>query len=90
MVKAPTVEPDKKATWLEAAGYPEHITLINLFASGHWRRSVLSDDLLVVTRAIAEFHRRFPLQAPLRGTSRTWLSTTIETTARRIEALLNP
>lgn len=25
----------------------------------------------------------FPMQAPLRGTSRTWLSTTVETTARR-------
>ncbi|MFJ1840814.1 MULTISPECIES: hypothetical protein [unclassified Streptomyces] len=90
VVKAPTVEPDKKAPWLEAAGYPEHITLISLFASDHWRRSILSDDLLVVTRAIAEFHRRFPLQAPLRGTSRTWLSTTIEATVRQVEGLVNP
>ncbi|WSQ14849.1 hypothetical protein OG604_47995 [Streptomyces sp. NBC_01231] len=64
--------------------------MIGLFASGHWRRSILSDDLLVIPRAIAEFHRRFPLQAPLRGTSRTWLSTTIEATARQIEALLKP
>lgn len=40
--------------------------------------------------AIAEFHRRFPMQAALRGTSRTWLSTTIETTAKRVEALANP
>ncbi|TQK45447.1 hypothetical protein FBY35_7013 [Streptomyces sp. SLBN-118] len=54
------------------------------------RSSNLSDDLLVVPQALAEFHRRFPMQTPLRGTSRTWLSTTIETTARRIEALLNP
>ncbi|WP_158678814.1 hypothetical protein [Streptomyces sp. Tu6071] len=90
MVKAPTVERDKKAPWLEAAGYPEHITPVSLFASGHWRRSILSDDLLAVTRAIAEFHRRFPLRAPLRGTGRTWLSTTIEATARQVEGLANP
>jgi hypothetical protein len=49
-----------------------------------------SDDLLVVTQAIAEFHRRFPMQTPLRDTSRTWISTTIATTARHIEAVLNP
>ncbi|MFF9090031.1 hypothetical protein ACF1BE_27195 [Streptomyces sp. NPDC014991] len=89
-VKGPTVEPDKAAPWLIAAGYPEHVTLISLFASAGWRRSILSDDLLVVSQALAEFHRRFPMQAPLRGTSRTWLSTTIEATARRIEAILNP
>lgn len=89
-VKGPTVEPDKAAPWLIAAGYPEHITLISLFASARWRRAILSDDLLVVPLALAEFHRRFPMQAPLRGTSRTWLSTTIEATARKIEALLNP
>jgi len=71
-----------------AAGYPEHLALVSLFASRHWRRAILSDDLLVVTQAIAEFHRRFPLQAPLRGTSRTWLSTTITATARQVEALL--
>lgn len=89
-VKGPTVEPDKAAPWRIAAGYPEHVTLISLFASAHWRRAVLSDDLLVVTQAIAEFHRRFPMQAPLRGTSRTWLSTSIEATARQVEALVNP
>ncbi|MFD4762709.1 hypothetical protein ACFWOJ_28760 [Streptomyces sp. NPDC058439] len=53
-------------------------------------RAELLHDLLLVTQAIAEFHRRFPMQAPLRGTSRTWISTTIETAARHIEALLNP
>ncbi|MFD8193842.1 hypothetical protein [Streptomyces wuyuanensis] len=42
------------------------------------------------SHAIAEFHRRFPMQAALRGTSRTWLSTTIETTGKRVEALANP
>lgn len=89
-IKAPTVEPDKASPWLIAAGYPEHVTLISLFASVHWRRSILSDDLLVVAQAIAEFHRRFPMQTPLRGTSRTWISTTIEATARQTEALLNP
>ncbi|MFF2813228.1 hypothetical protein ACFVT2_39925 [Streptomyces sp. NPDC058000] len=46
--------------------------------------AILRDDLLVVTQAIAEFHRRFPMQAPLRDTSRTWLSTTIESTARNL------
>ncbi|MFI5633758.1 hypothetical protein ACIA8E_31180 [Streptomyces sp. NPDC051664] len=89
-VKGPTVEPDKTAPWRIAAGYPEHITLISLFASVHWRQSILSEDLLAATHALAEFHRRFPLQTPLRGTSRTWLSTTIEATARQIEGLLNP
>ncbi|GAA3826116.1 hypothetical protein ACFS5L_43105 [Streptomyces phyllanthi] len=89
-VKAPTVEPDKTAPWLIAAGYPEPITLISLFASGHWRRAILSDDLLVVTQAIAEFHHRFPMQAALRGTSRTWLSTSIEATARQVEDLVPP
>jgi hypothetical protein len=89
-VKGPTVEPDKTAPWRIAAGYPEHITLISLFASVHWRQSILSEDLLTATHALAEFHRRFPLQTPLRGTSRTWLSTTIEATARQIEGLLNP
>ncbi len=89
-VKGPTVEPDKTAPWRIAAGYPEHITLISLFASAHWRRSILSDDLLAATHALAEFHRRFPLQTPLRGTSRTWLSTTITATATQIEALLGP
>ncbi|MGW7219049.1 hypothetical protein [Streptomyces sp. NPDC054826] len=88
-VKGPTVEPDRTAPWRIAAGYPEHITLISLFASVHWRRSILSDDLLAATQALSEFHRRFPLQTPLRGTSRTWLSTTIEATARQIEDLLN-
>ncbi|MFD7900425.1 hypothetical protein [Streptomyces sp. NPDC059743] len=88
--KAPAAEPDKATPWLIAAGYPEHVTLISLFASVHWRRSILSDDLLVVTQALAEFHRRFPMQAPLRGTSRSWLSTTLEATARHIEALLDP
>ncbi|WP_326791474.1 hypothetical protein OHA79_02065 [Streptomyces sp. NBC_00841] len=87
-VKGPTVEQDKAAPWLIAAGYPEHITLISLFSSTHWRRSLLSDDLRFVTQALAEFHRRFPLLAPLRGASRTWLSTTITATARQIEALL--
>lgn len=71
--------------WRIAAGYPEHITLISLFASVHWRQSILSEDLLAATHALAEFHRRFPLQTPLGGMSRTWLSTTIEATARQIE-----
>jgi hypothetical protein len=53
-------------------------------------QAAISDDLLLVAQAIAEFHRRFPMQTPLRGTSRTWISTTIETTAGHIEALLNP
>nr|WTB32714.1 hypothetical protein OG781_27465 [Streptomyces sp. NBC_00830] len=89
-VKGPTVEPDKAAPWLIAAGFPEHITLIGLFASATWRQAAISADLLLVAQAIAEFHRRFPMKTPLRVTSRTWISTTIETTARRIEALLNP
>lgn len=89
-VKGPEVEPDRTAPWRIAAGYPERVTLIGLFASAHWRRAVLDDDLLVVAQALDEFHRRFPLQTPLRGTSRTWLSTTIEATARQIEGLLNP
>lgn len=88
-LKGPTVEPDKTAPWRIAAGYPELITLVGLFASAHWRRSILSNDLLAATQALAEFHRRFPLQTPLRGTSHTWLSTTITATATQIEALLD-
>ncbi|MEV6046918.1 hypothetical protein [Streptomyces xanthochromogenes] len=52
-VKAPTTEPHKKSPWLETAEHPERVTLTGLFASGHWMRSILGEDLLVVARAIA-------------------------------------
>jgi hypothetical protein len=84
-VTGPTDEPDRAGPCLFAAGFPERVALIGLFASAGWRRT-----LLIAPQAIAEFPRRFPLEAPLRGTSRTWISTIIETTAQQIETLLYP
>ncbi|MEE1829690.1 hypothetical protein [Streptomyces sp. SP17KL33] len=83
-----TTDPDRAAPWLLAAGYPERVALIGLFASAPWRQLAASDDLLAFADAMAEFDRRFPTKTPLRGTSRTWLGKTIASSATHIEALL--
>ncbi|MCX4906695.1 TnsA-like heteromeric transposase endonuclease subunit [Streptomyces sp. NBC_00878] len=84
-----TTDPDRAAPWLLAAGYPERVALISLFASAPWRQLAASDDLILFTDAIAEFDRSFPTEARLRGTSRTWLGKSIAATAKQIETLLS-
>lgn len=54
-----TTDPDRAAPWLLAAGYPERVALIGLFASAPWRQLAASDDLLAFADAMAEFDRRF-------------------------------
>jgi hypothetical protein len=77
-----TTDPDRAAPWLLAAGYPERVAPIGLFASAPWIQLAASDDLLPFADAIAEFDRHFPTETPLRGTSRTRLGKTIAATAK--------
>ncbi|WP_328426673.1 hypothetical protein [Streptomyces sp. NBC_00443] len=89
--KGPEVEPDMKAPWLTAAGFPERVALIHMFTSPRWRKLAMSDDFYVSIDSIAEFHQRFPTGSPLRGTSRIWLTKTVKSSAAEIEYRLgNP
>ncbi len=90
-VKGPEVEPDRKAPWLTAAGFPERVALIHMFTSPHWRELAMSDDFYVSLSSIAQFHQRFPTQSTIRGTSCVWLTKTVRSTAAEIEYRLgNP
>jgi hypothetical protein len=90
-VKGPDVEPDRRAPWLTAAGFPERVALIHMFTSPRWRKLAMSDDFYVSLSSIAQFHQRFPTQSPIRGTSRIWLTKTVKSTAAEIEYRLgNP
>lgn len=89
--KGPGVQPDMKTPWLTAAGFPERVALIHMFASPHWRKLAMSDDFYVSAESIAKFNHRFPTEGPLRGTSRVWFTKTVKSSAAEIEYRLgNP
>jgi hypothetical protein len=88
--KGPEVEPDMKAPWLTAAGFPERVALIHMFTSPLEKAGGTTTSMSP-PRASPSSTSASPPKARFGGTSRVWLTKTVNSSAAEIECWLgNP